>query len=272
MIRSLLTNKYFYLLSLGVILVGALGLLVFDKVLMPRYTQYNQGVTVPDLTRVSLEEAVATISSLGLRYEISDRRSNAAFPANYVLDQAPGANTIVKPNRKVYLTVNAAVRPTVVVPNVTNLSLRNAQVQLQNYGLEVGTISYESSRFKNVVLQQSLPAGGTVDKGAVINLIVSDGLGDKVVVVPNIVGLLLPNAQLKLREVGLRVGEIRFQPTEGQIPNTVLDFSPKVNELVEGESLNLVVSERFNAVEESEGGAVFTDSSGVENGLPDNDF
>ena len=176
MIRSLLTNKYVYLLSLGVILVGALGLLVFDKVLMPRYTQYNQGVTVPDLTRVSLEEAVATISSLGLRYEISDRRSNAAFPANYVLDQAPGANTIVKPNRKVYLTVNAAVRPTVVVPNVTNLSLRNAQVQLQNYGLEVGTISYESSRFKNVVLQQSLPAGGTVDKGAVINLIVSDGL------------------------------------------------------------------------------------------------
>ena len=82
MIRSLLTNKYVYLLSLGVILVGALGLLVFDKVLMPRYTQYNQGVTVPDLTRVSLEESVATISSLGLRYEISDRRSNAAFPAN----------------------------------------------------------------------------------------------------------------------------------------------------------------------------------------------
>ena len=270
MFRSLLTNKYIYLLSLAVILVGALGLLVFDKVLMPRYTQYNQGVTVPDLTRGSLEEAVATISSLGLRYEISDRRSNAAFPANYVLDQAPGANTIVKPNRKVYLTVNAAVRPTVVVPNVTNLSLRNAQVQLQNYGLEVGTISYESSRFKNVVLQQSLPPGDTVDKGAVINLIVSDGLGDKVVMVPEIVGLLLPNAQLKLREVGLRVGEIRFQPTEGQIPNTVLDFSPKVNELVEGESLNLVVSERFNAVEESEGGAVFTDSSGVDNRLPNN--
>ena len=34
MIRSLLTNKYFYLLSLVVILVGAVGLLVFDKVLM----------------------------------------------------------------------------------------------------------------------------------------------------------------------------------------------------------------------------------------------
>ncbi|MBK97338.1 MAG: PASTA domain-containing protein [Balneola sp.] len=271
MIRSLLTNKYFYLLSLGVILIGALGLLVFDKVLMPQYTLYNQGITVPDLTRVSLKEAAETIRLLGLRYEVSDRRSNAAFPANYVLDQAPGANTIVKPNRKVYLTVNAAVRPTVIVPNVTSLSLRNAQVQLQNYGLVVGTISYESSRFKNVVLQQSLTAGEAVDKGAVINLIVSDGLGDKMVVVPEIVGLLLPNAQLKLREVGLRVGEIRFQPTEGRIPNTVLDFSPKVSELVEGESLNLIVSERFNAVEENEGGAVFTDSTNVEKNLQNNE-
>ena len=269
MIRSILTNKYIYLLGFGLALIGAIGLLVFDKILMPRYTMYNEGVTVPDLTRLSLDEASETISTLGLRFEVSDRRSNAAFPANYVLDQAPSANTIVKPNRKIYLTVNAAVRPTVVVPEVTNLSLRNAQVQLQNYGLEVGTISYESSRFKNVVLQQSLTAGDTVDKGAVINLIVSDGLGDKIVHIPEIVGLLLPNAQLKLREVGLRVGEIRFQPDKDQTPNTVLDFSPKVSELVEGESLNLVVSERFNAVEEQEGGAVFNDSTQVDN-TPEN--
>jgi beta-lactam-binding protein with PASTA domain len=265
MIRSILTNKYIYLLGLGLVFIGAIGLLVFDKVLMPRYTMYNEGVTVPDLTRLSLEEASETIAALGLRFEVSDRRSNAAFPADYVLDQTPSANTIVKPNRKIYLTVNAAVRPTVVVPEVTNLSLRNAQVQLQNYGLEVGTISYESSRFKNVVLQQSLTAGDTVDKGAIINLIVSDGLGDKIVPIPEIVGLLLPNAQLKLREVGLRVGEIRFQPDKDQTPNTVLDFSPKVNELVEGESLNLVVSERFNAIEEQEGGAVFNDSTQVDN-------
>ena len=42
-------------------------------------------------------------------------------------------------------------------------------------------------------------------------------------------------------------------------------ISAKVSELVEGESLNLIVSERFNAIEENEGGAVFTDSTGVEN-------
>ena len=50
----------------------------------------------------------------------------------------------------------------------------------------------------------------------------------------------------------------------------MLDFSPEVSELVEGESLNLIVSERFNAIEENEGGAVFTDSTSVENDIPEN--
>ena len=132
--------------------IGAGTLLLFDKVLMPVYTNYNEGVTVPDVTRISLDEAEELLTSYGLRFEVADRRANSAFPGNYVIDQAPSAEVIVKPNRKIYLTVNAATKPTVKVPNVVNLSLRNAQIQLQNYGLEVGSISYESSRFKNAVL------------------------------------------------------------------------------------------------------------------------
>ena len=241
--------------------IGAGTLLLFDKVLMPVYTNYNEGVTVPDVTRISLDEAEELLTSYGLRFEVADRRANSAFPGNYVIDQAPSAEVIVKPNRKIYLTVNAATKPTVKVPNVVNLSLRNAQIQLQNYGLEVGSISYESSRFKNAVLRQSISEGSVVEKGTTINLVISDGLGDKIVKIPEIVGLRLPDAQLKLREIGLRVGEIRFQPIKDVVPNTVLDYTPKVSELVEGESLNLVISERFDAVELLEGGAVFSDST-----------
>lgn len=248
--------------------MGAATLFTLDKFVMPHYTNYNEGVTVPDVTRVSLEEAETLLVNSGLRFEIADRRANSAFPANYVIDQAPAASIIVKPNRKVYLTVNAAVKPQVIVPNVVNLSLRNAQIQLQNYGLEVGSISYESSRFKNAVLRQSITEGITVEKGTAIDLVISDGLGDKIVEIPEIIGLRLPEAQFKLREAGLRVGEIRFQPIKDTIPNTVLDFTPKVTSLVEGESLTLVISERFEVTEEIEGGAVFTDSTGNQSPKP----
>lgn len=261
MLKRLLTNKFFYISIITITLLGAATIFVFDAFLMPMYTNYNEGVTVPDVTRVSLEEAEVMLTNYGLRFEVADRRSNSAFPANYVIDQSPSSSVIVKPNRKIYLTVNTAVKPKVEVPNVVNLSLRNAQIQLQNYGLEVGSISYESSRFKNAVLRQSIAEGIVVDKGATVNLVISDGLGDKIVQIPEIVGLRLPEAQLKLREAGLRVGEIRFQPTKDVVPNTVLDFTPKVTELIEGESLTLVISERFEVTEESESGVIIVDST-----------
>lgn len=263
MLKRIFTSKKFYLSLLGVVLLGITSLFLLDKVIMPSYTNYYEGLTVPDLTRITLDEAEEQLTSIGLRYEVADRRANSAFPANYVIDQQPSANTIVKPNRKIYLTVNTEVKPVVVVPNVINLGIRNAQLQLQNYGLEVGSISYESSRFKNVILRQSITQGDTVAKGTTIDLVVSDGLGSKVVTIPEIIGLRLPQAQLKLREAGLRLGEIRFRPSRDVAPNTVLDFTPKVTEIVEGETIDLVISERFEAIEPEEGGVINIDSTGV---------
>lgn len=261
MIKQILTNKYLYIGAFSLMVFGAAFLFVADKFIMPAYTNYNEGVTVPDVTSISLTEAESLLNSYGLRYEVTDRRANAAFPADYVIDQNPTPNIIVKPNRKVYLTVNTEVKPQVEVPNVVDLSLRNAEIQLQNYGLQVGSRSYESARFKNVVLRQSIPEGATVEKGTVVDLVISDGLGDEIIPVPEIVGLPLTQAQVKLREAGFNVEEVQFQPTKDATPNTVLDYSPREDQLREGESLTLVVSERFEAIEQSEGGAVIIDST-----------
>ncbi|WP_290878285.1 PASTA domain-containing protein [Gracilimonas sp.] len=260
-LKNIITSKYTYIAMGILILLGASSILLVDKVIMPFYTNYNEGVTVPDVTKITLDEAEALLESYGLRYEVTERRANSAFPADYVIDQSPVPTNIVKPNRKVYLTVNTEVKPQVEVPKVVDLSLRNAEIQLQNYGLQVGTRSYESSRFKNVVLRQSIPDGATVAKGTVVDLVISDGLGDKMVTVPEIINLSLPQAQLKLREAGLNVGEVKFRPTKDIVPNTVLDFSPKRAELREGETLTLVISERYEAIEQSESGAVIIDST-----------
>lgn len=259
-IKQTLTNKTFYK-AIGVLMAaGALFLFMLDMLLMPAYTNYNDGVTVPDVTKVELSEADSMLTTYGLRFEVSERRSNPAYPADYVIDQDPTPSEIVKPNRKIYLTVNTVSTPKVEVPKVVNLSLRNAKIQLQNYGLVVGTVSYESSRFKNSVLRQSIPPGQTVDKGSVVDLAVSDGLGEKMVAVPNIIGMKLAEAQQELRTAGLRVGEIRFQPSKQFPPNTILDFSPKQEEVIEGETLRLIVAERFEVKEESESGAVIDTS------------
>lgn len=254
-LKNIFTSKKLYYSLGGIVLAGITFLLVLDLVIMPHYTNYNEGVTVPDVTKISLEEAEDVLEKHGLRFEVLDRRSNTAFPANYIIDQAPAALQIVKPNRKIYLTVNTETTPKAVVPNVVDMSLRNAEIQLENYGLTVGTRSYETSRFRNTILRQSIAPGDTVAQGTAINLVVSDGLGTRKVRVPDIVGMSRSEALQAINNAGLRVEEIRYQPSR-QTPNTVISFTPNVEELTEGEIINLVISERFDAREESERGVI----------------
>lgn len=269
-LKKIIQNKTLYKVLGGLFVAGISFALVMDLLIMPYYTNYNRGVTVPDVTKISLEEAEELLESYGLRHEVLDRRANTVYPANYIIDQAPAAKQIVKPNRKVYLTVNTAVTPQTVVPNVVNLSLRNAEIQLENHGLVVGTTSYESSRFRNTILRQSIAPGDTVARGSVVNLAVSDGLGSRIVDVPDVAGMRLTEAQQALTRAGLRVGEIRFQPSREYTPNTVISFTPDEPRLTEGESLLLIVSERFDAREEIESGAIIDDTTAVNQQNNDN--
>lgn len=260
-IKYIFTNKFFYYITGGLVFFAILMAVLLNFVIMPNYTNFNEGVTVPDVTKISLEEAEELLEQYGLRHEVLDRRANAVFPANYIIDQAPSPLQIVKPNRKVYLTVNTEVRPTAVVPDVVDMSLTNARIQIENYGFTVGSTSYETARFRNTIIRQSLTPGDTVDRGAVINLVVSDGLGGRVVDVPDIVGNTLTEAQQKIRRAGLRVEDIRYEATRDAVPNTVLSFSPDEEQLTEGQALKLIVSERFDVREETETGAVGTDTT-----------
>lgn len=262
MILQLLRSKTFYRIIAALILVGALGVFAMDQWVMPWYTNYNQGVTVPDVTKMSIEEAQTLIESYGLRHVVIDSRPHEAFPPDYVIDQTPAGALIVKPNRKIYLTTSTTDRPMVTVPEVVNLSLNNAQIQLQNHGLRDGNITYESSRFRNAVLRQSIPAGASIERGSVIDLVVSDGLGQKRVAIPEIVGLRLQDGQRLLRESGLRIGVIQFRPTFNAEPNLILSFTPAERDTVfEGETINLIVSEQGNVREESETGGSISDNS-----------
>lgn len=261
--KTIITNKNLYLGAAALVILGAIMLFLVDSLIMPAYTNYDEGLTVPDVSQISLEEAQQQLTSYGLRYEVTERRSNTAYPADYVIDQTPRPSEIVKPNRKIYLTVNTESNPTVEVPDVVDLSYRNARIQLQNYGLRVGTVSYESSRFKNSVLRQSVPPEKEVPKGTVIDLAVSDGLGEKMVEIPNIEGLRLSEAQQKIQEVGLRVGEIRYQPSKEYEPNIIISYEPQKEEVVIGETLKLVVAERFELKEQRESGAIIDTTGNV---------
>lgn len=204
---SLLTNKYFWQ-GLGLLFVGALTIyLLVDKVAMPSYTRHGTSITVPEVMDRPFEEASQILQRRNLQAERQRAQQyNPNVPRGEVLDQQPPANALVKPGRRVYLTVNAGETPRVQMPDLEGTSIREAKNRLMALGLQPGSVQADAipAPYPNTITKQSPAPGDSVKKGASVNLWYSRGLGDEETTVPDVQGMRVPMAQQALLDSNLR--------------------------------------------------------------------
>ena len=74
----------------------AVGLSVFNSVIMPRLIHNTAIVRVPDLSHLSYEQAERLLASVQLRIVRAGERFEAAVPRGLILSQDPGAETPVR--------------------------------------------------------------------------------------------------------------------------------------------------------------------------------
>jgi len=116
----------------------------------------------------------------------------------------------------VYIVLNSNKAPLVNMPNLIDVSLRQAQVMLQSVGLKTGRLIYRPDIAQNVVLEQlygnqSLAAGTKVPKGSTIDLVLGDGLGSGDVSLPDLTGMTLEEAGNLLSSSSLTIGSVVYQ-------------------------------------------------------------
>lgn len=222
---------------------------LFLKVYLPLYTNHGETVSVPDLTGYTFDEGVELLDRAGLQYEVSlDSGFNTDQKPMAVLKQIPAASTQVKSDRKIYLTLNARNAPMLKMPNLVNTPLKNVQEILTNMGLERGDIVYVPDIGTNVVLEQryrgvKVPEGFEIPKGARIDLMVGDGLGNQVLSVPDLVGMEEIEAEFLILGSGLRVGNKKIMETDSVAPGRVFLQSPAAGMQVNtGELIDLWVA------------------------------
>ena len=86
-----------------------------------------------------------------------------------------------KHGRAVYVTINATTRRQVTMPDLQDMSYRQAETTLRGMGLQVDTIyEYEPSEYKDLVLDvkagdESLTPGTRVAVGTLVRLVVGEG-------------------------------------------------------------------------------------------------
>jgi beta-lactam-binding protein with PASTA domain len=190
------------------------------------YTKHGEGLNVPSLKGLAFNDAVAKLEEAGLKYEV-DSVYIMDQPAGIVIDQDPDANTFVKDNRTIYLTINTAKTPNTKFPDIEFKSLREAQAIIESTRLKLGDTTYKADVSRDVVLEasfggQPIKAGQTIPVGSRIDLVLGDGRGNQDVDIPQLVGLTIDEAKFSLKGSMLTLGNILYEGAITDSANAVI--------------------------------------------------
>jgi len=217
------------------LLIAALGgLLVvgFFYVYLPITTHHGETIVVPKVTGMSLANLSTYLDERNLAYFVDDSSYSAGLRPGTVLTQEPAPGDKVKEGRKIYISVAMSRPPVIKMPNLTTGSVKNAQLILKSYDLEIGQIRLVPNIAQNEVLKQlvggkEIAPGAPIAKGTKVDLEVGDGLGNQEFEVPNLVNMPEDEARTLLAGQHLEVGEVFKQAAEaGQTPGTVVRQRP----------------------------------------------
>ena len=190
-------------------------LLIYFYIYLPGSTAHGDHLQVPDFRGLPSEKIDSAIEASGLRYEINDSSYNEDYGPLEISRQFPAPGSMVKPGRKIYVSINRTDPPTVPVPALADLSVINAQSILMSNGLRLGKIIYKPGPFNDLVMELAINGytvhhGVRVPKGTYIDLVVSDGGGPRDFVLSNLTGLSYPSAMLMISSWNLHLGAVNI--------------------------------------------------------------
>lgn len=163
------------LICIACLLLSYIAMLFLDV-----FTEHGTYKVVPDVKGQQFSQAKETIESNGFRWEISDSIYNDTFAPGCVMEQTPKENTKVKSNRTIYVVINAFTPRLVNLPNVCDMSERQAIAKLQEVGLRNIVVETVDSPYKGLVLEckfngLAIAPGKKIPSSSNITLYVGDG-------------------------------------------------------------------------------------------------
>lgn len=210
------------------------------------YTRHGQFILLADFTGKPLDELVQFADEKGLKVIITDSIYDENMPPRTIRVMDPQPNTGVKSGRKIYVTIISSAPDFVPMPDIRELSLRQAVETLNLSGLRVDYLSYVEGPFQNSVIGQrigtrSLRPGELVPRNSKIVIIVEKGEIPMPVAVPDVIGLYPNDAYNSLFRSGLNIGKISFPENIPRDSAQVIRQYPGIGaRLPVGSNVNLV--------------------------------
>lgn len=199
------------LIAIGIIVALSWGALIG----VDYYTHHGESEVIPDLRGSYVEEAEILLAKKGLYPQVIDSVYVRGKKLGTIIDQIPPANSTVKTNRPIYLIINSRKVRQVTLPEITNVSFRQADAMLQSIGLSVASVEYTASEFKDLVSEirlhgRTILPGTRIPEGSAVVLVVGNGQGESETKVPALKGVGLDDAIQLISSASFVIGSVEY--------------------------------------------------------------
>lgn len=145
----------FVILHILLILLAVVGGVFITFLWLDGYTRHGESFVVPDVSGLYYTDADVALHEQHMRSMVIDSIYVEDMSGGVVVDQVPQAGSEVKEGRTIYLTVNALYPRKVAIPELNDLSFRQAEAILKGLGFPTPHIVYWNSEYKDLVLSVS---------------------------------------------------------------------------------------------------------------------
>jgi len=210
LIAFLFSKKFVYHLGAAIVLLILLLLLLFKFINI--YTGHGEELIVPDFHGRTISEIESVGYNDHFDFFVIDSMFDEVHKSGSIVIQDPAAGSKVKKGRNIYVTVVASLPEMVLMPDLKDLTLRQAINIIGSAKLKTGKLIYVPSFDKNAVLEQfhngdTIMPGDTIVKGSVIDLMVGSGGSQYRITVPFLIGKTRQEAIHTINAASFNLGQ-----------------------------------------------------------------
>lgn len=211
---SFLKQKKFYI-NLLLIVVLCFVLLWLTIKMLNVYTRHDRVYEMPNFSGMTTPEVEKEYGK-DYNFILIDSIYSKTQAPGTIVQQDPLPGSKVKHGRNVYYIIVAIEPERTTMPNLNNLSLRQALVLLESSGLEVKELVYVEHFARNAICEQRydgsvIKPGTELIKGSKITLHVGLGPDNKKAKLPTLYGLPAQEVQRTLNMAGLNLGNEHYE-------------------------------------------------------------
>lgn len=206
---NFLTKRAFYInLLIAIALVVIIIEVAFFS--LKGYTRHGEEIVVPNFVGLNCDSILEQCKD-DFNFVMLDSVYTKNLPEGSIYQQDPLPNSNVKKGRNLYYVKVSEAPERVVMPNLKNLSLRQAMVALRANGLTVSELEFVDHFARNAIVEQEfkgevIEPGTELVKGSSIKLKVGYGRDDVRTHLPNLLAARKSDVRNILHEASLNIG------------------------------------------------------------------